>query len=261
MPRDRKPEPTLTVSNAFVKAFDYGSLTDDVRGQVEEHARAIHDLQGGMVTAAVEIGRRLCEAREQLGPKLFTVWLAAEFKFSQSVASNWMNAYRRFGTVDVALLEHFDISALAELARDRVAPAAREEAIEMARSGQKVSQLVAVRLGEKHREETPARSTRAATASSPRPSPPSMPAIAGAEASARPRDLTDVKSAVRVALRRRPERFRQAVAAEVVDAVREVLAEFRLEHLLSRPASIPAPAAAARIPMRQVREAGVPVVS
>ncbi len=263
-----KPRQTLAVRHArqFVRAFDYESLSADVRSNVEDHTRAIHALGRRMAADAIELGKRLIQVRAALGPRLFTVWCAAELRTSQSQVSNIMSAASKFGQVDQKCLGQFDVSALYELSRERTSEAARKEALEVARSGEKVSQLVAVSISERHREAERERRpaagrTRAAAAAA------SPPAIA-AEPRARRTELSDLRSIVRRMIRRWPDASRSEIAEQALEAVREVLAELKLEHLLpdaptspqSRRLSSPAPAAVSGDLRRQVLGAGVPVM-
>ncbi|MBX3438011.1 MAG: DUF3102 domain-containing protein [Planctomycetaceae bacterium] len=118
---------------ASIAGFNYSAIEDaKTRKLAKEHARAIHVQLEQTGKAIVNIGLRLIEVHETIGRANFQAWLQAEFRWSQSVASNYMQCARKFGDLDC--LAYLQPSALIVLARGNVPPEAVDEAIEQAAS-------------------------------------------------------------------------------------------------------------------------------
>lgn len=58
-----------------------------------------------VMSYAVEIGRRLCEAKAVVPHGEWTSWLEEKVQFSQSTAQNYMKMYERFGSEQVSLFD------------------------------------------------------------------------------------------------------------------------------------------------------------
>jgi hypothetical protein len=115
---------------------------------VSEHAEAIHGLLARAAGNVVQIGLRLQAVRDIVGRSQFQPWLKREFRWSQPVASNYMRAARAFSELDC--LGQFQPSAMFILARKRCPPAARQEAIRLARRGERVTKARAAELVGQH---------------------------------------------------------------------------------------------------------------
>lgn len=200
-----RERPTSLMTRPFLKGFDYAALAPEPRARVQAAADRIRELNRGMATAAVEIGLQLIAVREDLGPRLFGVWLASEWNWSQATSSNLMLIAKRFADLDC--LEQFDHSALYELARPRVAPAAVEETIERARAGEKISKVKALTVIERH---------EMAAEKDPQPKP-------------RRDEVGRLKSMVRTAIGRWPSAQRETLARELLSVIRDVLLEYGLD--------------------------------
>lgn len=254
----------LALNKHFAKGFDYEALGDG-RHRVEAHAKEILKLRGRMAADAVEIGRRLLEVRAALGKRLWGTWLAAEFKWTQPVASRLMSIARKFGDVDAETLGNFDVSALYRLATVDTPPAAVEEAMSMAASGAKVSQSVAYTILERHEIEGPASTPSAPRAGRQRGDmkAPIADGQAAPKSAKQAVELSSITCHFRAAIGRwEPER-RQEAAERALAAIRGVLLEFGLEHLVDgaqtkRGKPLDAVAACAA---RRIREAGIPALS
>jgi hypothetical protein len=122
---------------AKIVGFDYNALDAQHRKTTQEDARAIRGLLERSGAAVVEIGKRLCAVHERIGRNDFQKWLKAEFRWSQSVASNYMQAARAFGEVDC--LQQFQPSALFELSRRQVPPEALARSVAEAKNGETVT--------------------------------------------------------------------------------------------------------------------------
>ena len=56
-----------------------------------------------VLSYAIEIGRRLCEAKAVLDHGEWGPWLKQEVNFSQSSAQNFMRIYERYGSDQISL--------------------------------------------------------------------------------------------------------------------------------------------------------------
>ena len=106
-----------------------------------EHAAAIYHLAGRVVADAIEIGRRLTDAK-RFGP-----WLKREFRWSEDTAERYMrvadlNKFRPVRNLDLPL------KGLYLLAAPSVPEATRDDIIERAASGES---FVGRRYQEDHR--------------------------------------------------------------------------------------------------------------
>jgi Protein of unknown function (DUF3102) len=128
--------------------FNYDVLTDADRDAAREQAAAIRGLLTNTAKAIVEIGRRLQQVRDAIGRDKFQGWIKAEFRLSQSVASNYMRAAANFGDLDC--LDKFQPTALFDLGRANVEKPAVEQAISEARSGNLVTRKRARQIIAKH---------------------------------------------------------------------------------------------------------------
>ena len=66
--------------------------------------------QVNAVHYACEIGKRLCEAKEQVGHGSWGEWLKTEVEYSQSTAENFMKIYREYGSNQMSLFSDFSNS-------------------------------------------------------------------------------------------------------------------------------------------------------
>jgi hypothetical protein len=118
-------------------AFNYEALELKDREVTQQQANAIRSLLKSTAESVVEIGKRLQQVRDAIGRDCFQAWIRAEFRFSQSVASNYMRAAAEFGKLDC--LERFQPSALFDLGRRDVPPEAVREAVAEAQSGNAIT--------------------------------------------------------------------------------------------------------------------------
>lgn len=68
-----------------------------------------------VMSYAVEIGRRLCEAKSVVPHGEWGKWLEEQVKFSQSTAQNYMKMYERFGSEQIGLFESEKTQAIMNL--------------------------------------------------------------------------------------------------------------------------------------------------
>jgi hypothetical protein len=116
--------------------FNYATLGGNANSARRE-AKAIHNLIESTAANVVQIGKRLNEAHGLVGRKHFQQWLKLEFRWTQSVASNYMSVADRFG--DIGCLNQFQPSALYLLARRKVEHKTVAEAIKRAENGETIT--------------------------------------------------------------------------------------------------------------------------
>ena len=130
--------------SAASSVFDYTGLEPAPRQLAARSARAIATQLARSTKSVIDMGRRLIAVREQLDNRQWQAWLRSEFRWSRSVASNYMRVAEKFG--DLNVVTRFQPSALYALARKYVSPKAIADAVALARSGQTVSQAIARRI-------------------------------------------------------------------------------------------------------------------
>jgi len=134
-------------------AFDYTALDPAPRQAASRHAKAIQTHVANSTQAVIDIGHRLIELRQQLDGRQWRAWLTSEFRWTRSVASNYMQVAEKFGHLD--LVSRFQPSALYALARRYVPPRAVTDAVALAKSGQTISKAVARQLIRKYKPGSP----------------------------------------------------------------------------------------------------------
>jgi hypothetical protein len=129
-------------------SFDYDNLLPSIQKQVREETDVIRCLLAKTAANIVQIGLRLQLVRNRVGRDHFAAWLQAEFRWSRSVASNYMRAAKVFGDIDC--LDQFQPSALYVLAREKTPEPARKEALDRARQGEQITKSHAETLLAQH---------------------------------------------------------------------------------------------------------------
>lgn len=111
-----------------------------------EHAEAIRVLGRRVVGDIIEIGNRLIAVRERLPHGEWLPWLDREFGWSEQTARNFMAAADAFGKSPTVVDLPIDAGALYLLAGPSVPPAAREAAIELAETGERITKADAEKM-------------------------------------------------------------------------------------------------------------------
>lgn len=119
--------------------FDYESLTPEVRTDVRESARRIHELERRTSESIIEIGNELIRVKSRLRGtgRNFGDWIELEFGWSWDTANNFMKVAQRFA--DFPKISEFQPSALYALASNNVPDEIREGFVEVAEAGRKVT--------------------------------------------------------------------------------------------------------------------------
>lgn len=135
------------MTDETIVGFNYKDIDTKTRRSVKKHADTIHQLLERTAEAVAEIGRRLIEVRASMDGTQFQAWLNAEFRWSQSVASNYMRVAEQFGDLDC--LKNFQPSALYKLSRSNIQAGVVDTMIERAEAGETIThKIVADAIGQ-----------------------------------------------------------------------------------------------------------------
>ena len=120
-------------------SFDYEVLELENRTVVQERTKEIRERLQRVAQVIWEIGQKLAEVRSWLKHGQFEVWLKAEFGWSHRTAYNFINVYEAFGKT--ANFAEIDIaaSALYLLAAPSTPQKIRDEFVQRARAGEKIT--------------------------------------------------------------------------------------------------------------------------
>jgi hypothetical protein len=138
---------------AAVAGFDYGSVPEAVRKELQDSAREIRSRLMETAAGLMDIGERLVKAREQLAHGTWLPWLVAETGMSEQWARNCVNLFLRFAQ-QPRLLEELDV-ALSPTALVRLASApdaAYEDIIDRAREGERLRVIDVEDVIREHRQ-------------------------------------------------------------------------------------------------------------
>jgi Protein of unknown function (DUF3102) len=135
--------------------FDYSVLDAETRIVVQQRAREIETIAKRMASDVVEIGGKLAEVKDRLGGNgKFNEWLAAELRWSERAAYNFIAVWQRFNAANFAL-ENVAVSALYLLAAPSTPAEAVEVAKQIADSGEKVTHGVAKEIVRQAKDQRP----------------------------------------------------------------------------------------------------------
>jgi hypothetical protein len=134
------------------------SLDQTTEVFLAERAERIRELGRQMVGNIIDIGDALLEVRERLSHGEFLPWIAREFGWSERHARRFMEIARAFGkTANMSDLKPFQLdmvrvgmAALHILSQPEVPQAAREQAIQEASQGERLTQARARQLIGQH---------------------------------------------------------------------------------------------------------------
>ena len=129
-----------TMTDEKIAGFNYESLKTTQRKQIQKHTEVIHQLIEKTAEACAEIGRRLIAGRESMDGAQFQGWIKAEFRWSQSQASNYMRVAKKFGHLDC--LKNFQPTALYRLTRRATGENVVETMIERAKAGETITHSI-----------------------------------------------------------------------------------------------------------------------
>ena len=134
-----------------LELFDYELLDPETRGYVRERATWIHRLARQTAEGVRLIGQYLVEVKDRLKHGEFLKWLKAEFAWSEWTARNFMNVHERFKTRNFHDLQ-IDVSALYLIAAPKTPEPARQELLERAESGERITRAKAIQTIDQQRQ-------------------------------------------------------------------------------------------------------------
>ncbi len=114
--------------------FNYQAIGEENRGAASTAAEEIRQLDNGMVTAAVEIGRRLLAVKQIMHDRRqWAAWVRLELRWSVDRAARYIRVATAFG--DSPHVGQFTFTALLELAKENTPGPAVAAAVEQAAAG------------------------------------------------------------------------------------------------------------------------------
>lgn len=129
--------------------FDYTALDTETRIVVQQRTTEIKALMKRAATDIIEIGQKLIEVKARLGHGYFGGWLRSEFDWHQNTAGNFMRVAEKF--TNFVNLDGIAPSALYLLAAPSTPDSARQEAIERAETGEKITYSRATEIVTDHK--------------------------------------------------------------------------------------------------------------
>jgi hypothetical protein len=133
----------------ILQQFDYSALELEQRVVVQQRTSEIKGLIQRNAQNTIEIGQKLIEVKARLGHGNWQEWLKAEFDWSRETAARLMHVAQIFDQNPQFV--DFAPSALYLLAAPSTPESAREEAIALAESGERVTHAKAKEIVNEHK--------------------------------------------------------------------------------------------------------------
>jgi hypothetical protein len=137
-------------SSNFQQKFDYDSLHTETSLFVLQQTAEIRTLVKRAARDISNVGQKLIEVKAKLGHGNFLRWLEVEFQWSWDTAKRFMRVAEVFGENQQIADFYLAPSVLYILAAPSTPKAAREEALSLAKNGERVTYQVAKGLKQKH---------------------------------------------------------------------------------------------------------------
>lgn len=119
--------------------FDYGDLSAPEVKRCESAVEKITKYQRRMAGDIVAIGSELLAVKDKLEHGQFGAWIGHHFGWSNDTAGRYMNVAKTFGHIPQFAEFKIDTSALHLLANDKCPDETRDEFIERAESGERIT--------------------------------------------------------------------------------------------------------------------------
>lgn len=136
----------------------YASLDIETRIVVRQRTSEIKTLMCRTAQDIIEIGHKLIEVKTKLGHGLFGAWLHSEFEWSERTAQNFMTVAEVFESATVA--DSIPSKALYLLAAPSTPESARNEVLERATQGERITYNKAQEIVQEHQPAPVARERR-----------------------------------------------------------------------------------------------------
>ena len=125
--------------NEILNNFDYDILESEQRSIVRRRTEEIKERLQRSAQDIWEIGQKLCEVRSQLAYGHFDNWLKAEFGWSRRTAYNFIKVYEAFPERATVAQVSIAASALYQLSSPSTPKKVRDEMIQRAKDGEKIT--------------------------------------------------------------------------------------------------------------------------
>lgn len=137
---DTLPAVAMPESKAAPISFDYGQIDEGIRDEVKQAARSIRQLEQGVITGILAIGKRLIEVKDMIPHGQFTAWVMGEFGMQERTAQRMMSVAKEYSDPQKRqTLSLFSPSVAYMLAAPSTPEEARAEIEQAAAQGQKVT--------------------------------------------------------------------------------------------------------------------------
>ena len=125
--------------------FDYTALDAEARIVVQQRTSEIKTLMRRAAQDIIDIGQKLIEVKATLGYGRFGPWLEAEFEWNERTARRFIQVAEQFKTDKLSVLQ-IAPSALYLLAAPSTPDEAREEALNRAEAGERITHHTAKQI-------------------------------------------------------------------------------------------------------------------
>ncbi len=133
--------------------FNYEIFNQKTQISVKQKTTEIKGLIRQTAKDIIDVGQKLAEVKQQLKHGEFRSWLKAEFNWSISSATKFMQVSEQFKNVNFTHF-NFSASALYILAAPSTPESAREYALQLAARGENITYSLAKLVVKHHREST-----------------------------------------------------------------------------------------------------------
>ena len=131
--------------------FNYEVLDQETQVSIKQTTFEIKILIRQAAKDIVEVGQKLVTVKKQLKHGEFRNWLKAEFDWSVSSATKFMQVYDKFKNINFTHF-NFSASALYALAAPSTPDGARKHALELADRGENITYSLAKQIVKHHKE-------------------------------------------------------------------------------------------------------------
>ncbi|MDD3827414.1 MAG: DNA N-6-adenine-methyltransferase [Anaerolineae bacterium] len=129
----------------------YAGLDIETRIVVQQRTGEIKTLMQRTAQDLIEIGQKLVEVKVRLGHGLFGAWLHAEFEWSERTAQRYMSVAQAFKSDTVSVLANAEAKALYLLAAPSTPEIVREDAVQRAEAGERLTYNTAREMVQEHK--------------------------------------------------------------------------------------------------------------
>jgi phage N-6-adenine-methyltransferase len=129
----------------------YAGLDLETRIVVRQRTSEIKTLMQRTAHDLIEIGQKLVEVKARLSHGLFGAWLQAEFEWSERTAQRYMSVAQAFKSDTVSVLANAEARALYLLAAPSTPESVREEAVQRAETGERLTYKAAREMVREHK--------------------------------------------------------------------------------------------------------------